>query len=262
MNDFSRLEQKLAKLRQRNRAPGEARVLRGSGERLVAAILTEIDETILPRRVSFAADGGKTLHLAVGNRRLQALVAPAPVVDQSDAVTNVALKSVEDDAVMVLRDVVAGFVDGAEALTVTTARFVDLSPPSDVGVPVDQLAKAWGLDAMTGRPADPVAGLTALVEGLGTRADGWLRIQGEEVVAQDGSDDVITGLTENAGVFLDAYFGKKADFESGGAVGFVFSAPDGASVVFLDVGEAMAFIRADAAAAYGIARDWQQASAL
>ena len=50
-DEFSRLEAKLAKLRQRERGPGEARFVRGQKERLLAAVVSEVDETILPREI-------------------------------------------------------------------------------------------------------------------------------------------------------------------------------------------------------------------
>ena len=264
MDDFSRLEQKLAKLRQRDRAPGEARVLRGSEDQLIAAILTEVDETILPRRLSFSKESGEALHLAVGNRRLQAMVAPAPSVDGSEKVANVALKSVEDDAVMALRDVIASFVGAGDDLTVASARFEDLSPPSDVGVPVDQLKEAWGLASVVGAAGSPTVVLRGLLDSFGDRADGWLLIEGEEVAAQGGDESVVSALSESAAIFLDGYFGKKTELldEGSGVFGLVFSAQDGTTVLFVDAGDAMAFVRSEAVAAYGIAREWQQVSAL
>jgi hypothetical protein len=62
MSDFARLEEKLAKLRQRERTVGEGRKLRGVGpDALLAAIVTEIDETILPRRLSFETPAGSSI---------------------------------------------------------------------------------------------------------------------------------------------------------------------------------------------------------
>ena len=80
-SDFARLKAKLAKLAQRERTAGEARRLKGgdAGE-LIAALVTEIDETILPRRLTLTLDGA-VLHLAVANRRLQAMLAPAPAIE-------------------------------------------------------------------------------------------------------------------------------------------------------------------------------------
>ena len=80
-SDFARLKAKLAKLAQRERTAGEARRLKGgnAGE-LIAALVTEIDETILPRRLTLTSEG-RALHLAVANRRLQAMLSPAPDVE-------------------------------------------------------------------------------------------------------------------------------------------------------------------------------------
>ena len=51
MNEFARLEGVLAKLRQKERGAGEPRRLRGTDQdSRLGALVTEIDETILPRR--------------------------------------------------------------------------------------------------------------------------------------------------------------------------------------------------------------------
>ncbi len=264
MDDFTRLEQKIAKLRQRDRARGDTRTLRGTPERLLDAILGEIDETILPRRVTFAVDGGETLHFAVGNRRLQALVSPAPKVEGADAVADVELKAAEDEAVGALKSVIEAVIGKNEALVVTTARFKDYSPASDVGVQVDQLGKAWGLAETSASDAGEGGGIEAFIKSLAGRAEGWLRIDGEEVAGQDGDEGVIADLVEGAAVFLDGYFSKKPDLEDrpGAPLGLVFSAASGASVVFVDAGASMVFVRADPKNVFGIARDWQLKSAL
>ena len=58
MSDFARLEDKLTKLRSRERVPGETRKLRGQGsDALLAALVTEIDETILPRQLTLTIAG-------------------------------------------------------------------------------------------------------------------------------------------------------------------------------------------------------------
>ena len=132
-----------------------------------------------------------------------------------------------------------------------------------MGIPVDQLSKAWGLNGMVEGAFDSAKGLAGFVDGLGDRAEGWIRIEGEEVAAQGGTDEVVAVLGEGAAVFLDGYYAHKDEFEAGkGPLGLVFSTKTGESVVFIDAGEAMAFIRADAVAAYAVANDWQQLAAL
>ena len=264
LDDFTRLEQKLAKLRQRDRAPGDVRTLRGGSDKLLSAILSEIDETILPRRVSFAVDDGETFHLAVGNRRLQALVAPAPKVEGAEKIFDVELKSADDDAVVRLKAVIEAVIGKGEALVVSTARFKDYSPPSDVGVPVDQLGKAWGIGDGKGPTDAKSGGLEGFIDSLSGRSEGWLRINGEEVAGQDGPDEIIADLVEGAAVFLDGYFSKRPDIEDrpGAPIGLVFSAADGASVVFVDAGDSMVFVRAELKHVFSIARDWQLMSAL
>mgnify|MGYP001813736801 CR=1 FL=1 len=204
MTDFARLEEKLAKLRQRERAAGEGRKLRGvGGDALLAAIVTEIDETILPRRVSFETPAG-TVHLAVANRRLQALLAPAPPEVPASLVGH-ALPDVEDPAVAELGQVLKGLLADAQAVGVTAMRMTETFA-SDIGVPAEQLPRVWSVTESTA--ATPGETLEQFLKGLDPKSVAWLRIEGEEVVSQDGSDEAVAALSEHAAVFLDGYFSK------------------------------------------------------
>ena len=200
----ARLKAVLEKLGQKEVTTADGRVLRGA---LLAAIVTEIDETILPRCLSFKADTGATFHLAVANRRLQALLAPAPAAAAS--LENVALKDAEDENTARLRDVLAKTLDGAGTLNVLSARQGKVSFPSDIGVPSNILARAWNIDTAEAVEIDTSKLMEKFLFGLGETVIGWIQIEGEEVTAEQGDNAFIEELSEQAALFLDGYFAKR-----------------------------------------------------
>ncbi|QMU58332.1 MAG: hypothetical protein GKR98_09075 [Boseongicola sp.] len=258
MNDFSRLEQKLAKLRQRERAPGDKRVIREAPEKLLSAILVEIDETILPRRLTFASSDNVSIHLAVANRRLQALVAPAPATEGAAVLAGVALADVEDENTLKLKDVILRSLQDVDFVDVSSRKQDIGGFPSDIGVPCGQLRRAWNIDEAGAKV--PAEQLAKFLEAFGGKANAWIRIEGEDVVAQAGGQSELAGLSEHAAVFLDGYFasrdvlyqgedGPKALLVSGGA-GQV-------ATVFLDSKDAMALLSSSTETAVEIVGNWQ-----
>lgn len=204
MSEFARLEEKLAKLRHRERAPGEGRKLRGTGaDALLAAIVTEIDETILPRRLTFEFPDG-VVHLAVANRRLQALLGPAPSSVPRDLVGQ-KLPDVEEPAVAALGTALKELLAQADAVGVSARRLTETFG-SDIGVPAEQLPRVWAVEAS--KKLSPAETLEAFLSRLDVKTVAWLRIEGEEVTGQGGPEDAVSALGEQAAIFLDGYFSK------------------------------------------------------
>ncbi|MEM7752154.1 MAG: hypothetical protein AAF230_02005 [Pseudomonadota bacterium] len=258
MSEFARLEEKLAKLRQRERAVGEGRKLRGvGGDALLASIVTEIDETILPRRLVFETPGG-AVHLAVANRRLQALLAPAPASLPQELVGH-ALPDVEDPAVGELGEALKSLLDQAEAVPVSAKRLTEAFG-SDIGVPAEQLPRVWTVAETTALSPDDI--LSQFLAGLDTGSTAWLRIEGEEVTAQGGPEAMLTALTENAAVFLDGYFSKfdVAFREPSYTCGTLVSpGVSGATAMFfVEIASLSAIVSAPSARILGIATTWQR----
>ena len=259
MSDFSRLEDKLTKLRARERAPGEARKLRGgdAAERL-AAFVTEIDETILPRRLTLTIDD-TPWHFAVANRRLQALL--APTAESAAALADKPLPDGEDPAVPALAEALSAAFAGAESVSISAVRLT--SPfPSDVGVPAPVLARAWNVDRAEAVQIPPEERMRTFLSGLGRDALAWLRIDGEEVAEQGGDAARVGRLAEQAAVFLDGYFGKfEILFPDAAQSCVTVVSPglgDAPSVLFVEYGEATAFIAAPTANVARLATAWQR----
>ncbi|MCG6883163.1 MAG: hypothetical protein LJE62_05345 [Silicimonas sp.] len=258
MSEFARLEEKLAKLRQRERIAGEGRKLRGKGgDALLAALVAEIDETILPRRLSLVTPQGP-VHLAVANRRLQALLAPVPG-SLPEGLADHALPDIEDPKLAELGQSLKTLLAEAENIPVT-ARRLDRAFGSDIGVPAVQLPRIWTVAQPTAAKPDDI--LSGFLADLGDAALAWLRIEGEEVTLQGGEEAAVAALSEQAAIFLDSYFGKfdAAYREPSLACGTVIAPADGSAnaVFFVEIGEFSAIIHAPAAQMPSIASDWQR----
>lgn len=257
MSEFARLEEKLAKLRQRERAAGEGRKVRGIGaDALLAAIVTEIDETILPRRLVFETPAG-AVHLAVANRRLQALLAPAPGAVPPELVGH-ALPDVEDPAVGALGEALKSVLDGAEAVPVSATRLTEAFG-SDIGVPAEQLPRVWTVAESTALSPDDT--LTRFLGELDASV-AWLRIDGEEIAAHGGPEADVAALTEQAAVFLDGYFGKfdVAFREPSYSCGTLISPGEGGAtgLLFVEIETLSAIISAPSASILSVATTWQR----
>ena len=265
MDDFSRLEAKLVKLRQRERSPGDRRSIRGVPEALLALIVSEIDETILPREIGFTAQNGASFHLAVANRRLQALVSGAPAAEGLDALLGVAIADAEDATLGQLRSVLLDLLSAGETWAISSRRQSGDGFPSDIGVPSGPLARAWQVAEAGSVQANPGGTLGDYLATAGSRSVAWLLIEDEAVKGQFGPDAIIADLSDKAAIFLDGYFSRKDALFQGeaGPNGLVFAAmKDGPAMVFLDCGASMAFLLASATEAATLARDWQARVAL
>ena len=261
MSEFARLEEKLAKLRQRERAPGEVRKIRASDpEAILAAIVTEIDETILPRQLTFVLGGDNALSLAVGNRRLQALLSPAPKgVDA--ALADQELPDADDPRIASLAVGIRAALEGVESVEIMSAR-VEKHFPSDIGVPAEQLERVWGVTTAEPEEKDPAAILKGFLAEIGEDAHAWLRIEGEAVAEQGGDDGEAAILAEKTAVFLDGYFSKfdMAFPEPSLSCGTVISPGTNheRAMFFIEIGEVSAVISAKPDRVLGLASRWQK----
>ncbi len=257
MNDFARLQDKLSKLRQKERGPGDARRLSGNNpEARLAALVTEIDETILPRRLQLESTSGAMV-LAVANRRLQALLSPAPS-NVPKALVDHALPDIEDPVLAELGAVLKSFFDDPKPVRISATR---LAKPfgSDIGVPAGQLPRVWNVTEQ--QSLSPAETLKAFLDRISGKGVAWLRIEGEEVTDQGGTAKAVDALGQQAAVFLDGYFSKfdVAFGEPTDTCGTLIAGADPSqnALFFVEIGELSAIISAPEAALLQIAADWR-----
>lgn len=266
MSDFSRLQEVLAKLSQRERASGERRRLKGdSPEALLAALVKEIDETILPRRLVFGTETGLKFHLAVANRRVQALLSPVSQIEKLDLsdLAEAPFVDAEEEGVERLKNaLLLGFKD-AGAVSIQSKRLAGVDFGSDVGVPSVMLARVWQIAERQEVEIDPPKLLGNFLKKLGRNAIAWLRIEGEEVTDQSGDAARLEALSEQAAMFLDSYFRKFDDLYPGGVAGpfatVVISDAEKAdeAILFVEIANLSAFIVVRQEAIVEVVTQWQ-----
>lgn len=264
MSDFTRLVEKLSKLRERERAPGEPRLLRGSGpDQRIGALVTEIDETILPRRLSFAVEGGATIYLAAANRRLQALLGPVPDVAGHDLadLADHPLTDAEDPSLARIHGLLSACLSGDTPVRIDATRQQGITFGSDIGVTATNLTRVWNVAAPEEKePLAPEKVIAAFQESLAEDAVAWLRIEGEAVTDQGGQADALEALGEQAAVFLDGYFSK---FErlypraSGPVATVIAPLQDAPAAFFVEIEGLSIFAAVKPGHAAALARRWQ-----
>lgn len=263
MSDFARLENVLVKLRQREKTPGEVRKLRGAdGDALLASMVAEIDETILPRRLIFATASGLEFHVAVANRRLQALLSPAPELPGAKDIADVAFLDAQDANLALLGGLLRGAFEQAQSVTIDARRLPAGAYDADVGAPSAGLTKAWGVQVAEVRVKEPAEILdTFLAHITEDDAEAWLRIEGENVTDQAGDADRLAELGEHAAIFLDSYFGKFESLfsEENLATATVVLPKNNAptSILFAEIGGLSAFVAAKTPRVAALATFWQ-----
>ncbi len=264
MSDFSRLVEKLTKLRGRERAPGDPRLLRGNeADQRIGAVVTEIDETILPRRLSFAVEGGATVYVAAANRRLQALLSPLPDVQGTEIgdLADKPLADAEDEAVGRIHAMLKTVLSGDAQVRIDAVRQQGVTFGSDIGVTASVLARIWDVSAPEERePLSSEDVMTSFQDGLGDDVIAWLRIEGEAVTNQGGDATALEALGEQAAMFLDGYFSKFDQLYPGasGPVATVIAPMgDGPAVFFAEIEGLSIFASVKAGQAAALARRWQ-----
>ena len=242
MSDFSRLEGMIAKLRRRERAPGERRAIKSAnGDQLLTLLLTEIDETILPRRLTLETSAGQALHLGVANRRLQGLLAPAT---DGEELAGKPLVDPDEAWVKSFREALGAFFGEGGEFTITATRLGD-----DVSAP--------------GQAAtDPGEVIASFLDRLGEDRSAWLKIAGEEVVDQGGDEASLNQLSDGAAVFMDAYLNRRGQIgiDEGRSHG-VSVAFAGGAMFFADCGSHAAVVLVPSEALGRVAASWQAAVA-
>ncbi len=183
-NDASRLKHLLERLA-REKTPGRAQCrqpVQGHPE-LMAAVLREIDETVLPRQITLRSDANAVAHLLVSNRRLMGLTSPG-----QDATGNSPpAQDPEAAAAWYVAQLNRLFADCRKGSCQVTAR-INAAMGSRISCSPQMLAQAAGLE--WGGPASDPAPDTR-VEDLQQLALAWLQRQSTTETGRAGQDALI-----------------------------------------------------------------------
>ena len=207
VTDFQRLNEMIAKLRSKQRSPGEGRTLAGaSAEARLAALVTEIDETILPRRLIFQWDEGSGIQLAVANRRLQGVLSPC--VEDLVPFAGQPFSDPEAPLIGNVKDALLSILDKAPQARIKSVHLGKDDLGSDAGIAADALSRLWSLADGSGEVGVGDA-LPNFLKSLSANSTAWLSVEGEEVADQGGDASEIARLGDTAAYLLDAYLNRK-----------------------------------------------------
>lgn len=180
---------------------GPSRRLTGDDPRMIlSAVLTEIDETVLPRRIDLRRPDGVGLRLDVAGRRVLALPGgDGPLPDAPDAAARMVARAL------------GAHLGAARTVTLVVQR-PEGTPVAATGCGVAHLAHALGLPASA--DPDPDIG-TGLVRALDALAIAWVRLASPgQIAAQGGAPDVardLAGLSLHMAQDLDPLLGAALD---------------------------------------------------
>jgi len=158
-----------------------ARQLNGtSSEDLLAGLLIQLDETILPRRYRLTSDTGRMIDLGVAHRRLWPIV-DGPEDTHADA---------PEDIVARLRDI----LEGAGTATLSSMRTDEPTTGPEPGIAISTLIAISEPVATPVIDPDPVVALWANLEDNMTA---WVRLDGVANITGRGGDRPATTRLEN-----------------------------------------------------------------
>lgn len=181
---------------------------------ILTAILTEVDMTVLPRKLSFRMNGSE-ISLVAGGRRLRGLVRASKDIK---GVMGVIGKSVSHDAPDVvdgLHSIIAQFTATAGQMTVVSEDPDVMGGQSDAGLTAQSLADHWKVDLNP----EPLTPMMAFARDCGDLVTAW-------VVLKDRSENRTGGDGAKLAVLRDTIAEKWSTFSDSvdqlaGDVGFI-----------------------------------------
>lgn len=163
---------------------GPRRLMGDTADALLQAVLTEVDESILGRRLSFQC-GERRFVLDAANRRILYAVQPVEID----------LSGLDDPAqAEALRTGLLSFLDGQTEITVTASPSAAARESGTLGIAAAALSEAWSLETelSMSEPVSPI--LARLLGEIADDVKAWMRFKDTEEVASDGEKGAVDAL--------------------------------------------------------------------
>ena len=182
MNEAILINRKLASLSSEQRYVDGAQVLSvGSTDTNLAAVLQVIDDTMLPRKLVFAAGEAKVACVAAG-RRLTSLVETSGNLQLAPGLQGKILSRDDGAALDHMASLFQSLLKTGQALTVTRSQAKGQDGQSDKGINASGLAQAWGVDL----DAEPLSPAMMFLSELSDKVSGGLLIEDGDVIETVG----------------------------------------------------------------------------
>lgn len=204
MKDSQRLVEKITRLRVPGRDPDRAGrdISPAQGQDPLASFLTEIDETLLPRALTFRTDTS-VLTVSAGNRRMISLDAAGGAA--SAAAEPILGKSMTRPDVADLgrlRDALVAAFAGSSAIFVKSDAPNSTETELAAGTTAVALASAWGVDLSawpdSGWGGEDVAPIEDFLATVPRFSKAWLRIADGGVTEMGGDEGLLARLRDFA----------------------------------------------------------------
>ncbi len=182
-----------------------ARIIVSQGGALqIAAVLHEINQTILGRRLEFSSPDGRKLVLSVLGRRILRLD------DVKNALHAVGLSTDHtQDIAQIIRDFVAPLTE----VRVTSSPLASNDAGLDIGLHVAELATLLDVNLSNPVPQKPSGFLTKIVTSLGQKISAWILHDVGGADQRHGPDAAVTRLRGLMNDSLDDLVAQLASIE-------------------------------------------------
>ncbi|MGB8621588.1 MAG: hypothetical protein WCD16_02105 [Paracoccaceae bacterium] len=207
MKDGRKLKEKLDRLGgATDVAAGRSRTLSAADpDGLIAAILREIDDTMLGRELDFRNERGELIGLDVSGRRLLRVraVSPDALGSRFGGYIDVPVSDPGDKAVRSLLDVLKVFADGTRTISVEPRKLSRRPKNSETGCAAEGLSAAWSLalsSSVNAAPGDPIEAFLVSCKDLATS---WIMIDGDKTADLHGDQARVRHLVAIAAEGID-----------------------------------------------------------
>ncbi len=150
----------------------------------LAAVLREIDETQLPRKLSFRNDQGQELRVEAGNRRLRRIVSASVAGSgPAGALLGQQLVHASDIDIDAIGDLLRAFQPGDREVWVHSEQLPQEGDRAQTGVAAAALAGAFSVDLDDRTDANLQHAFEAFVAELNALSSAWIRYEGGKQAA-------------------------------------------------------------------------------
>lgn len=111
----------------------------------LTAVLEEIDNTVLKRRLTFRA-GDSFLSFVVAGRRLMNLVAASPDLSMAQPLVGTALSHDDEETFEAVAAAIVALTDDPRPVLVESAQSEEGGVHTNIGIPVDHMTELMGID--------------------------------------------------------------------------------------------------------------------
>lgn len=111
----------------------------------LTAVLEEIDNTILKRRLTFRADDSR-LSFVVAGRRLMTLAAASPDLSMVQHLVGTALSHDDEDTFETIAAAIVALTEDARPILVESAQTEEGGVHTNIGIPVDRMTELMSID--------------------------------------------------------------------------------------------------------------------